>query len=87
MVYVNRLNSIESVIPYEYHSFDVCTLDSDQEKKLSPSENLGQVLFGERIRASPYNVWTELFNILSIISMWLYLFTVDVQARRWRAMR
>ena len=56
MVYVNRLNSIESVIPYEYHSFDVCTLDSDQEKKLSPSENLGQVLFGERIRASPYNV-------------------------------
>lgn len=50
--FVNRLNSDESVIPYEYHYFDFCT--SDESK--SPTENLGQVLFGERIRPSGYNV-------------------------------
>lgn len=35
-----------------FHSFDFCT--SDESK--SPTENLGQVLFGERIRPSGYNV-------------------------------
>ena len=66
---MNRLNSIESVIPYEYHSFDVCTLPPEDEKKLSPSENLGQVVFGERIRPSPYKVgihcssqWNSMYN-------------------------
>lgn len=50
MVYVNRLDSVENIIPYEYTSFDFCTDKSDP----SPSENLGQVVFGERIRPSPY---------------------------------
>ncbi|ELT97770.1 hypothetical protein CAPTEDRAFT_180051 [Capitella teleta] len=49
-LFVNRLNSVESVIPYEYRSFDFCTLDDTE----STDENLGQVLFGERIRSSPY---------------------------------
>lgn len=49
-LYVNRLDSEESVIPYEYHHFDFCTKDEAS----SPVENLGQVVFGERIRASPY---------------------------------
>jgi len=49
-VYVNRLNSEEAIIPYEYSHFDFCT--SDQES--SPVENLGQVVFGERIHSSPY---------------------------------
>lgn len=53
-LYVNRLNSIESVIPYEYHSFDFCL--SPQESSKSPTENLGQVVFGERIRPSPYKI-------------------------------
>ncbi|KAK2152562.1 hypothetical protein LSH36_325g02079 [Paralvinella palmiformis] len=57
-LYVNRLNSIESVIPYEYHSFDFCTIDG--ETKQSPVENLGQVVFGERIRPSPYKHCTLL---------------------------
>lgn len=52
-LYVNRLNTEESVIPYEYHHFDFCI--SDDESK-SPAENLGQVVFGERIRPSPYKV-------------------------------
>ncbi|KAJ8310871.1 LOW QUALITY PROTEIN: hypothetical protein KUTeg_012736 [Tegillarca granosa] len=51
-IYVNRLNSIETIVPYEYHSFDFCTTDESH----SPVENLGQVVFGERIRPSPYKV-------------------------------
>lgn len=53
-VYVNRLNSIETVIPYEYHSFDFCL--KEDEYKGSPVENLGQVVFGERIRPSMYTL-------------------------------
>lgn len=52
-VYVNRLNSLETVIPYEYDKFDLC---SDVEDDHSPVENLGQVVFGERIRPSPYKL-------------------------------
>ncbi|XP_075211527.1 transmembrane 9 superfamily protein member 2 [Lycorma delicatula] len=51
-LYVNRLNTEESAIPYEYHHFDFCT--SDESK--SPAENLGQVVLGERIRNSPYKI-------------------------------
>ncbi|XP_067007315.2 transmembrane 9 superfamily member 2 [Anabrus simplex] len=51
-LYVNRLNTEESVIPYEYHHFDFCNTDESQ----SPVENLGQVVFGERIRPSPYKI-------------------------------
>lgn len=51
LLFVNRLNSVESVIPYEYSSFDFCQNEEDDK---NPSENLGQVVFGERIRPSPY---------------------------------
>jgi len=50
-VFVNRLDSVESVLPYEYTHFDFCESLKDQP----PSENLGQVIFGERIHSSPYN--------------------------------
>uniref|UniRef100_G3NCR4 Transmembrane 9 superfamily member n=1 Tax=Gasterosteus aculeatus aculeatus TaxID=481459 RepID=G3NCR4_GASAC len=49
-LFVNRLDSVESVLPYEYTAFDFCSKDT----KNRPSENLGQVLFGERIESSPY---------------------------------
>ncbi|XP_062332265.1 transmembrane 9 superfamily protein member 5 isoform X2 [Osmerus eperlanus] len=49
-LFVNRLDSVESVLPYEYDVFDFC----QDEKETRPSENLGQVLFGERIETSPY---------------------------------
>ena len=52
-IFVNRLDSVESVLPYEYSHFDFCKADGDEK---SPSENLGQVVFGERIRPSPYKV-------------------------------
>eukprot|EP00092_Neocalanus_flemingeri_P033108 GFUD01036003.1.p1 GENE.GFUD01036003.1~~GFUD01036003.1.p1 ORF type:complete len:661 (+),score=167.98 GFUD01036003.1:53-2035(+) len=51
-LFVNRLNSEESVIPYEYHHFDFCQTDESN----APAENLGQVVFGERIRPSPYKI-------------------------------
>lgn len=40
------------MIPFEYHHFDFCP--SDEAK--SPVENLGQVVFGERIRPGPYKI-------------------------------
>lgn len=51
-VYVNRLNSIESVIPYEYSRFDLCQADTVG----GVGENLGQLVFGERIHPSPYKI-------------------------------
>ncbi|XP_051159040.1 transmembrane 9 superfamily member 2 isoform X2 [Leptopilina boulardi] len=51
-MYVNRLNSEQNALPYEYHHFDFCASD----ESLSPVENLGQVVFGERIRPSPYKL-------------------------------
>lgn len=52
-IFVNRLNSVDSVIPYEYSSFDFCPPKAGDD---SPVENLGQVVFGERIRPSGYNI-------------------------------
>ncbi|CAB1337189.1 unnamed protein product [Coregonus sp. 'balchen'] len=49
-LFVNRLDSVESVLPFEYDVFDFCKDDNERR----PSENLGQVLFGERIETSPY---------------------------------
>ncbi|CAL1530573.1 unnamed protein product [Lymnaea stagnalis] len=54
MVYVNRLNTVENIVPYEYHDFDFCVPESDVAS--SPTENLGQVVFGERIRPSMYKM-------------------------------
>src|SRR2546427_283783 len=48
-LYVNRLDSEESAIPYEYNHFDFCKVLTED----SPVENFGQVVFGERIRPSP----------------------------------
>jgi len=52
-IFVNRLVSSETLLPYEYNEFDFCPDDS---KAGSPTENLGQVLFGERIRPSAYHL-------------------------------
>uniref|UniRef100_U3KMI9 Transmembrane 9 superfamily member n=1 Tax=Oryctolagus cuniculus TaxID=9986 RepID=U3KMI9_RABIT len=51
-VYVNRLDSVESVLPYEYDTFDFCQ-DAAMKR---PSENIGQALFGEQIISSPYKL-------------------------------
>ena len=40
------------MIFFSSHSFDFCPALANG----APAENLGQVVFGERIRASPYNI-------------------------------
>lgn len=52
-VLVNRLDSTESAIPYDYTKFDFCPID---KSKAPPSENLGQVLFGDRYHVSEYQI-------------------------------
>lgn len=51
-MYVNRLNTEESAIPYDYDHFDFCLPEGSDVK--APAENLGQVVLGERIKPSPY---------------------------------
>jgi len=60
---VNRLDSTESILPYDYYHFDFCEMgESADEVTAKPkvgakvSENLGQILLGERIRHSPYEI-------------------------------
>lgn len=50
-VFVNRLDSEQAILPYDYSAFDLCNPSSSDE---APVENLGQVVFGERIQPSPY---------------------------------
>uniref|UniRef100_A0A8D3EBL9 Transmembrane 9 superfamily member n=1 Tax=Scophthalmus maximus TaxID=52904 RepID=A0A8D3EBL9_SCOMX len=64
-LFVNRLDSVESVLPYEYDVFDFCK----DAKEMRPSENLGQVLFGERIESSPYKE----NNSIKWASRWDYI--------------
>jgi len=54
-----------------FHSFDFCMPPKEEVWKNSPAENLGQVVFGERIRPSIYKVpvlrvWTVLSCIIVI---------------------
>uniref|UniRef100_A0A4W5M8M2 Transmembrane 9 superfamily member n=1 Tax=Hucho hucho TaxID=62062 RepID=A0A4W5M8M2_9TELE len=47
---VHRVTMKEILSTHFFHSFDFCKDDIERR----PSENLGQVLFGERIETSPY---------------------------------
>jgi len=55
---VNKLNSVKN-LPYEYYSLPYCR----PEKIVSSAENLGEVLRGDRIENSPFQV-----RNLSVIS-------------------
>ncbi|KAK6622673.1 transmembrane 9 superfamily member 2 [Polyplax serrata] len=52
-LYVNRLNTEQIVLPFDYSHFDFCMAEDDSK---APAENLGQVVFGERIQPSPYKI-------------------------------
>jgi transmembrane 9 superfamily protein 2/4 len=49
---VNKLTSIKTQLPYEYFSLPYCR----PAKIVSSAENLGEVLRGDRIENSPYEV-------------------------------
>ncbi|XP_070555515.1 transmembrane 9 superfamily member 2-like [Ptychodera flava] len=51
-VSVNRLDSSRKYVPYDYTRFDFCDLPADSYVK----ENLGQVLEGDRLYKSPYDI-------------------------------
>jgi len=64
---VNRLDSTEDIFPFDYYFFDFCEpgesafplpdgVTASPHIGAQVSENLGQVLTGERIRHSPYQV-------------------------------
>lgn len=60
---VNRLDSTESIIPFDYYHFDFCEMgenpytgESEPREGAKVAENLGQILMGERIRHSPYEI-------------------------------
>lgn len=56
-VKVNKLTSTKTQLPYEYYSVPYCR----PEKIVSSAENLGEVLRGDRIENSPYEVGYSLF--------------------------
>ncbi|KAK9825881.1 hypothetical protein WJX81_000620 [Elliptochloris bilobata] len=49
---VNKLTSIKTQLPYEYYSMPYCR----PEKIMPSAENLGEVLRGDRIENSPYEI-------------------------------
>lgn len=58
VIKVNKLSSTRNLLPYEYYSLPYCKPD----KIKSTSENLGEVLRGDRILTSPYKV-----NYLAVV--------------------
>ncbi|XP_050997876.1 LOW QUALITY PROTEIN: transmembrane 9 superfamily member 2-like [Acomys russatus] len=59
-VYADKLYSMETVMTYDYDRFDFC---QDSLKK-TPSETLGQILFGEQVTICPYKGGMEKDNLM-----------------------
>eukprot|EP01147_Barroeca_monosierra_P007166 gene7166-9647_t len=59
---VNRLDSTETIIPFDYYFFDFCepgeTLDGKGKGHVGGkvTENIGQIVLGERIRRAPHTI-------------------------------
>lgn len=51
-VKVNKLSSIKTQLPYDYYFLDYCKPEAIKNS----AENLGEVLRGDRIENSVYNV-------------------------------
>ena len=64
-LFVNRLTSQDSVIPFEYSAFDFCEPEGNRK---SPTENLGQVLFGE-VKHIIWDLWDRLLHNFCIESL------------------
>lgn len=63
-VKVNKLTSVKTQLPYSYYTLPYCK----PEKIVDSTENLGEVLRGDRIENSPYVV------CLSLCQSFVYLF-------------
>lgn len=60
-VKVNKLTSIKTQLPYSFYSLPFCR----PKKILDSAENLGEVLRGDRIENSPYEVSFGVRNLLT----------------------
>jgi hypothetical protein len=64
-LYVSKLTSTTTQIPYDYYSLDFCRPKHEKEQ----SENLGEVLSGDRIENSVYKVKHHEFLVLFFPSL------------------
>ena len=79
---VNKLSSTKTQLPYEYYSIPYCRPDPI----VSSAENLGEVLRGDRIENSPYEVKCGVYcDYLAIMFMSLHLDDCVVVASRSRS--
>lgn len=60
---VNKLSSTKTQLPYDYYSIPYCR----PESIVSSAENLGEVLRGDRIENSLYEVCTSSANHVSAV--------------------
>jgi hypothetical protein len=84
---VNRLDSTETIMPFDFYYFDFCEPGEDPltgehapHVGAKVSENLGEVLLGERIRHSPYKVPPRVFVVI-IFSFFLCFVCGRVRAQ------
>lgn len=64
-VKVNKLTSTKTQLPYSYYTLPYCT----PEHIVDSAENLGEVLRGDRIENSPYEVsWSLWMNYCASFS-------------------
>ena len=53
-VKVNSIKSTDTAIPYDYYSIMVCRPDASAKKIKAEAENMGEILWGDSIKASRY---------------------------------
>lgn len=63
-LFVTKLTSTKTQIPYDYYSLNFCKPKHAKEQ----SENLGEVLSGDRIENSVYKVYTLSIDLSHVCS-------------------
>jgi len=70
-VKVNKLSSTKTQLPYSYYSIPYCR----PQEIVDSAENLGEVLRGDRIENSPYEVNRKFLEIMILVMLYLQLLT------------
>lgn len=69
-VKVNKLTSTKTQLPYSYYSLPYC----QPERIVDSAENLGEVLRGDRIENSPYEVSLNSLDHTCVCLFYVFLF-------------
>jgi transmembrane 9 superfamily protein 2/4 len=75
---VNKLSSVRNVLPYEYYSLPYCR----PEKIEQSAENLGEVLRGDRIENSLYQIQMRVDEQCKVLCRITALTTAQAKAFR-----